>query len=88
MGRSQQYGNSRFTIRRSRDFVSVQVVDHGCGIPQNRMARLGEPFYSLKEKGTGLGLMICYKIIKEHKGTLHIESEVGRGTAVEIILPL
>lgn len=82
-----QGGQIAMKVRRSGDFVSVQVADSGCGIPQNRIARLGEPFYSLKEKGTGLGLMICYKIIKEHKGTLQIDSEVGRGTTVEIILP-
>ncbi|WP_409344688.1 PAS domain S-box protein [Paenibacillus sp. MBLB4367] len=70
------------------DTVSVRITDHGCGIPQDRILHLGEPFYSLKEKGTGLGLMVCYKIMKEHSGTVHIESEVARGTTVEIRLPL
>lgn len=68
--------------------VSVRFTDQGCGIPLERIPHLGEPFYSLKEKGTGLGLMICYKIIKEHQGAIKVESEVDRGTSVEITMPL
>ncbi|MED3975590.1 ATP-binding protein [Priestia megaterium] len=52
------------------------------------MKHLGEPFYSIKEDGIGLGLMICFNIIQQHKGTLSIESEVNKGTSVEICLPL
>ncbi|WP_164545454.1 PAS domain-containing sensor histidine kinase [Paenibacillus albus] len=73
--------------RRDEQHVSICVTDHGCGIPAERIARLGEPFYSMKEKGTGLGLMICYKIVKEHGGCITIESELGLGTTVEIVLP-
>ncbi|MDF2814812.1 MAG: sensory box protein [Paenibacillus sp.] len=83
-----QGGQIEIIIKHNTDSVSVRVDDHGSGIPQDRIPHLGEPFYSLKEKGTGLGLMICYKIIKEHQGTIQIASEVGRGTTVEIVLPL
>nr|WP_282597795.1 BA3702 family sensor histidine kinase [Bacillus cytotoxicus] len=69
------------------EFICIRIIDEGCGIPENRISRLGEPFYSLKEKGTGLGLMICYKIIEEHQGKLQILSEVNNGTTVEIYLP-
>lgn len=65
----------------------ITIQDYGCGIPENLLPRLGEPFYTLKEKGTGLGLMISQKIIKEHQGTLQIESKVREGTKVEIRLP-
>ncbi|MEH7456938.1 ATP-binding protein, partial [Bacillus sp. JJ1127] len=47
-----------------------------------------EPFYSLKEKGTGLGLMMCYKIIEEHHGKLKVSSELNKGTTVEVRLPI
>lgn len=80
-------GQIETAIRCNADSVSVLVRDHGEGIPQERIAHLGEPFYSLKEKGTGLGLMICYKIIEDHRGTIRITSEVGQGTTVEITLP-
>ncbi|TKI35484.1 ATP-binding protein, partial [Bacillus mycoides] len=48
----------------------------------------GEPFYSIKEEGIGLGLMICYKIIETHQGKVFIESEVNKGTTVEVTLPI
>lgn len=66
----------------------VSVQDQGCGIPEELLPRLGEPFYSLKEKGTGLGLMICHKIIKQHHGSITYQSKVKEGTMVEIRLPL
>nr|WP_111901843.1 BA3702 family sensor histidine kinase [Bacillus cereus] len=68
--------------------VLIRIIDEGCGIPQDRISRLGEPFYSLKEKGTGLGLMMCYKIIEEHQGKLEITSELNTGTTVDICLPI
>ncbi|MCL7747159.1 PAS domain-containing protein [Halalkalibacter alkaliphilus] len=67
--------------------ICIQVEDNGCGISKERIERLGEPFYSTKEKGTGLGLMVCYKIIEHHNGVLNIYSEEGKGTKMEIILP-
>lgn len=51
------------------------------------LKHIGEPFYTLKEKGMGLGLTMSMKIIHEHKGTMQIESKVGKGTRVHITLP-
>jgi len=68
--------------------VIIQFIDQGIGIPQELLPKLGEPFYSLKEKGTGLGLMISFKIIKEHQGDINIFSSVGEGTTVKVYLPL
>lgn len=70
------------------DHVTVQVIDNGCGIPPERLPVLGEPFYTTKEKGTGLGLMVSYRIIENHQGTIEITSEVGRGTEVSVTLPV
>lgn len=67
--------------------IKVQVTDNGIGIPDDRIPKLGEPFYSTKEKGTGLGLMICNRIIKNHRGTLEINSSVNKGTSINIFLP-
>jgi PAS domain S-box-containing protein len=67
--------------------ISVQIIDQGIGIPKERIPSLGEPFYTTKEKGIGLGLMICYKIIENHNGKLTIESKVNKGTTIEIIFP-
>ncbi|RCX14458.1 PAS domain S-box-containing protein [Fontibacillus phaseoli] len=65
----------------------IQVIDEGEGIPKERLERLGEPFYTNKEKGTGLGLMVTQRIIEGHKGKMTIDSEVGKGTVVTITLP-
>ncbi|MGG6312902.1 ATP-binding protein [Paenibacillus macerans] len=65
----------------------VRVIDEGEGIAKDRLQKLGEPFYTNKEKGTGLGLMISQRIIEGHRGTLVIESELGQGTVVTITLP-
>lgn len=69
-------------------YLLIKVVDNGVGISAKRLKRLGEPFYSNKEKGTGLGLMICFRIIKEHNGTMVFESAEDKGTTVNIRLPL
>ncbi|KAB7706134.1 PAS domain S-box protein [Bacillus aerolatus] len=67
--------------------ICIKVADEGVGISQERIPRLGEPFYSNKEKGTGLGLMVSFKIIEHHNGKIFFESEEGKGTKVEIRLP-
>ena len=67
--------------------ISLQIIDQGIGIPKERIPTLGEPFYTTKEKGTGLGLMTCYKIIESHNGLLTISSEINEGTTIKIILP-
>ncbi|WP_160726074.1 ATP-binding protein [Bacillus sp. USDA818B3_A] len=73
--------------KKDEGFISIQVIDEGVGIPVERISTLGEPFFTTKEKGTGLGLMTCYKIIESHQGSLSIQSKVNEGTTIEIILP-
>ncbi|MDB5083971.1 MAG: hypothetical protein JWN30_857 [Bacilli bacterium] len=68
--------------------IKISLIDEGCGIPEERIPRLGEPFYTTKEKGTGLGLMVSHKIIENHRGRIHISSEIGVGTTIEVFLPL
>ncbi|MGG1517322.1 PAS domain S-box protein [Paenibacillus oryzisoli] len=70
------------------DLIRVRTEDNGCGIPEERVKQLGEPFYTTKEKGTGLGLMMCFKIVEAHRGQLHIESTVGHGTTIDVLLPV
>ncbi len=70
-----------------KDTISISFIDQGTGIPEDRIPKLGEPFYTTKEKGTGLGLMTSYKIIENHDGRLKISSKINEGTTVEVILP-
>lgn len=71
-----------------RDHAIVKISDNGEGIPTSVQQKLGQPFYTTKEKGTGLGLMVCYNIIEQHKGKIHFVTEVGGGTMLTIEIPL
>lgn len=66
--------------------VLIRVSDQGDGIPEELLPRLGKLFYSTKETGTGLGLLVSTKIIRDHGGSLDITSELGEGTTVVISL--
>ncbi|OMP65627.1 hypothetical protein BTO28_16520 [Domibacillus epiphyticus] len=68
--------------------VLIKVIDNGIGISEDRLQRLGEPFFSNKEKGTGLGLMLCSRIVKQHNGTITFKSKENVGTTIEVRLPL
>ncbi|WP_182007182.1 ATP-binding protein [Priestia aryabhattai] len=74
--------------KKEKSRVSIYFIDQGLGIQEDRLLTLGEPFYTTKEKGTGLGLMVSYKIVESHDGELKISSKVNRGTTVEVILPI
>lgn len=71
-----------------RSMAEIQVIDEGQGIPEATRARLFTPFFTTKDKGLGLGLALCHRIIEEHHGGIHITSEPGRGTAVSCFLPI
>jgi signal transduction histidine kinase len=70
--------------------VTIRIQDNGIGIPEENIPRLFEPFFTTKKKGkgVGLGLSVVYGIIKEHGGTIRVESEVGKGTVFTILLPV
>ncbi|GLB60007.1 ATP-binding protein [Cytobacillus sp. NCCP-133] len=68
--------------------VLIRVKDEGCGIMAENINRVGAPFYTTKPDGTGLGLMVTSQIVEEHGGEIEFESEVGKGTAVSLTIPL
>lgn len=68
--------------------VLIRFRDEGCGIPEERIPYLGEPFYTLKEKGTGLGLMMCYRIVDAHQGKIKVSSQLNCGTTIDVLFPL
>ncbi|MEC1626233.1 sporulation kinase KinA [Bacillus mojavensis] len=67
--------------------VHVTVKDEGEGIPEKVLNRIGEPFLTTKEKGTGLGLMVTFNIIENHQGVIHVDSQPDKGTAFKISFP-
>jgi two-component system, NtrC family, sensor kinase len=69
------------------DGVVLAVRDSGSGITDENLARIFDPFFTTKEEGTGLGLPICKQIVEQHGGTMSIDSSVGVGTSVTVLLP-
>lgn len=68
--------------------VAISISDTGCGIPEENLAKIRDPFFTTKEVGTGLGLSIVDEIIRSHHGELLIESLVGKGSTFTIVLPI
>jgi signal transduction histidine kinase len=75
---------------RTRKRIRLEIADTGLGIQKDHMDRVFDPFFTTKEvgKGTGLGLSLVHGIVKEHQGTITIESQLGRGTKFAIVLPI
>lgn len=65
----------------------LHFMDQGSGIPEEVLSKLGQPFVTTKEKGTGLGLMVCHQIIENHHGNIHITSS-SKGTTIQVDLPI
>lgn len=72
----------------AEEMVELEVVDTGTGIPPDQLSKILEPFFTTKERGTGLGLSVVYGIVERHGGKVDIRSRVGEGTTVLIRLPL
>lgn len=82
-----QGGRVTVTARAIEQRVEISIADSGCGIAAENLPRVLEPFFTTKEHGNGLGLSICRSVVWEADGTLTIESEVGTGTLVRVLVP-
>jgi two-component system, sporulation sensor kinase B len=81
-------GKLSLTLERKGSFGVFVIRDTGIGMTDEELSRLGTAFYSLKERGTGMGLMVCYQIIERMKGHIKVSSIKGEGTTFEIMVPL
>ncbi len=82
--------NKTFAIRSmyKNDKYILAISDNGCGMSKETVSRVFEPYYTTKANGTGLGMSMVYKIIKEFNGEISVESEEGKGTVFTIQLPV
>ena len=68
--------------------IYIEIKDNGSGIPEDKLQRIFDPFFTTRHDGTGFGLSISYRIMKDHNGDVQVKSEVGKGTTMKIVLPI
>jgi signal transduction histidine kinase len=87
--RPDPYVGVQTTLDADHDWVKIIVVDHGVGIPSQNLQDIFKPFVSTKgAKGTGLGLPVSRKILREHGGDIIVQSQLGKGTKFTLRLPM
>lgn len=69
-------------------FAAIDITDDGIGIPEDQLNKIFEPYYTTKDFGSGLGLTVVYKVVREHGGEISLDSQEGKGTTFTILLPL
>lgn len=84
---SRERGSIRISAVRIADKAVISVSDNGIGMDYHTQAKLFDPFFTTKLEGTGLGLAVCYRIVRNHGGHIRVESTVGEGTKFIITLP-
>lgn len=81
-------GRIQLLASRQKDKLTIAISDNGCGIPEEHLESIFEPFKTYKPGGTGLGLSLAKRIIEAHNGTLTVSSTEGLGSAFSIDLPI
>jgi len=79
---------SRNGAEPSGDFVQVEIRDTGIGIPEENLQHIFDPFFTSKDEGSGLGLAVSHQIVQEHGGFVTVESQIGKGTAFFVHVPV
>ena len=81
-------GRMRISVKLDGNYETIRFEDTGTGIDDEHLAKIFEPYFTTKASGTGLGLTVVYKVIKEHRGDIFVSSEPGKGTIFTIKLPV
>lgn len=81
-------GKLTIHLAAAKNLCKISIIDTGVGIPKEELDKIFLPFYTSKESGTGLGLVVCKRILHEFGGDIFLYSKVNEGTKIEIILPL
>lgn len=78
--------NNRLSLKAGQ-YVRLSIQDKGVGIPKDHLVKIFDPYFTTKQKGSGLGLAVAYSIINKHNGAIEVESELGMGTIFNVYLP-
>ena len=81
-------GVLRISTKLDGDYEVIRIEDNGTGIDEESLSKIFEPYFTTKASGTGLGLTVVYKVVKEHHGDIFVTSEMGKGTVFTIKLPV
>ncbi|AZB44215.1 GHKL domain-containing protein [Bacillus sp. FJAT-42376] len=85
---SESDGEVKISAYSSHEFIRIKIKDNGIGMTPEQLERIGEPYFTLKERGTGLGLTVTFSIVEQHDGTIRFKSEPGAGTSATVSLPI
>jgi signal transduction histidine kinase len=80
-------GKITIIVEEKQSDISIEIIDTGLGIPEEKLNNLFRPFQSTKAKGMGLGLTFCKKTVEAHGGNISVKSERGKGTTFTIVIP-
>jgi signal transduction histidine kinase/ActR/RegA family two-component response regulator len=84
---NQTIGSDEVESLPAGNYVKITVTDQGCGIPQEILSRIFDPYFTTKPTGTGLGLASVFSIVKRHGGTIEVLSKLGKGSTFTLLLP-
>ena len=76
----------KIEVHNKDDVIIIKVIDNGCGMTKEQLEKVGTPFFSNKQLGNGLGMMVCNNIVNKYNGKLSIKSEVNKETVVKVVL--
>lgn len=85
-----QQGKIIVKLFADKNNIYIEVADNGCGMDADTLKQMFDPFFTTKPvgQGTGMGMAIVYNVLKEHNGTIEVESEVGKGSLIRCVIPI
>jgi signal transduction histidine kinase len=85
-----QQGKVTIKLFANKNNIYIEVADNGCGMDADTLKQMFDPFFTTKPvgQGTGMGMAIVYNVLKEHNGTIEVESEVGKGSLIRCLIPI
>jgi signal transduction histidine kinase len=86
----EQQGKITIKLFANKGNIYIEVADNGCGMDADTLKQMFDPFFTTKPvgQGTGMGMAIVYNVLKEHNGTIEVESEVGKGSLIRCLIPI